>query len=91
MKRAQAKQTEIVEMKLSPEHEQMQDYLHKEHAVIKENLGHMKKDIENLHKEVKDQKSWFQQRLDRLDSRIWALVILVLGSLLASVLRFFIG
>lgn len=78
-------------MNLSPEHKQMQDYLHKEHAVIKENLGHMKKDIENLHKEVKDQKSWFQTRLDRLDNRIWALVILVLGSLLASILRFFVG
>ena len=78
-------------MDLSPEHKHIKDYLHAEHAVLKENLGFMKKDLEELKEEVKDQKTWFQQRLDRMDNRIWALVIMVLGSLIASVLRFFLG
>ena len=78
-------------MKLTPEHEHIKEYLHSEHRILKENLGFMKKDLEELKDEVKDQKTWFQQRLDRMDNRIWALVIMVLGSLIASILRFFLG
>ncbi len=36
--------------------------------------------------EAKEARKYFEGRLDRLDNRIWAIVLLTLGSLLASVL-----
>jgi outer membrane murein-binding lipoprotein Lpp len=36
--------------------------------------------------EAKEARKYFEQRLDRLDNRIWAVVLLTLGSLMASIL-----
>ena len=42
--------------------------------------------VDHLQEQIKENKSFFTERLDRLDNRIWTIVILTLGSLLASVL-----
>ncbi len=46
----------------------------------------MRERIDLLQDDIKENKSWFNGRLDKLDQRIWAIVMLTLGSLLASVL-----
>ncbi len=46
----------------------------------------MRERIDLLQEDIKENKSWFNGRLDKLDQRIWAIVMLTLGSLLASVL-----
>jgi hypothetical protein len=46
----------------------------------------MRERIDLLQDNIKENKSWFNGRLDKLDQRIWAIVMLTLGSLLASVL-----
>lgn len=48
--------------------------------------GQMRERMNALQEELKSNKKWFDTRLDKLDSRIWAIVMLTLGSLLASVL-----
>ena len=54
--------------------------------VIKENhLVHLSQDIVELKEELKESRTTFQQRLDRLDSRIWAIVLLSLGTLLSTI------
>ena len=61
--------------------------LHKEIEQIKNNhLTHIHKDIDNLWVDVKDNRKYFQERLDRLDNRIWAIVLLSLGTLLSTVI-----
>ena len=61
--------------------------LHSEIEQIKNNhLAHMAKDIEVLHEVTKQNRSYFEQRLDRLDNRIWAIVLLSLGTLLSTVI-----
>jgi len=61
--------------------------LHKEIEQIKNNhLAHMAEDIDDLKDAVKDNRTFFQERLDRLDSRIWAIVLLSLGTLLSTVI-----
>lgn len=61
--------------------------LHKEIEQIKNNhLAHMAKDIDDLKDAVKDNREFFQERLDRLDSRIWAIVLLTLGTLFSTVI-----
>ena len=61
--------------------------LHKEIEQIKNNhLAHIHKDIDNLWVDVKDNRKYFQERLDRLDSRIWAIVLLSLGTLASTVI-----
>ncbi len=42
--------------------------------------------INAVQAEAKEARKYFEGRLDRLDNRIWAIVLLTLGSLLASVL-----
>ena len=42
--------------------------------------------VDNLQDQIKENRTFFTERLDRLDNRIWTIVILTLGSLLASVL-----
>ena len=42
--------------------------------------------VDNLQEQIKENRTFFTERLDRLDNRIWTIVILTLGSLLASVL-----
>ena len=46
----------------------------------------MRDRIDTLQEEIKSNKKWFDTRLDKLDNRIWAIVMLTLGSLLASIL-----
>lgn len=40
---------------------------------------------------VKENRQFFTERLDRLDQRIWAVVMLTLGSLMASVLTMIVS
>ena len=48
---------------------------------IKDNhLAHMADDIEELKEAVKDNRTFFQQRLDRMDNRIW----LILGATVST-------
>lgn len=47
--------------------------------------------VNDLQTQIKENKAFFTERLDRLDSRIWTIVILTLGSLLASVLSIAVG
>jgi len=54
--------------------------------MIKENhLVHLSQDIVELKEELKESRTTFQQRLDRLDNRIWAIVLLSLGTLLSTI------
>jgi hypothetical protein len=46
--------------------------------------------VEHVRAEAKEARRYFEQRLDRLDNRIWGIVILTLGSLMASVLSIII-
>jgi len=61
--------------------------LHKEIEQIKNNhLAHIAEDIDDLKDAVKDNRTFFQERLDRLDNRIWAIVLLSLGTLMSTVI-----
>ena len=51
----------------------------------------LEKKVDNLQEEIKENKTFFTERLDRLDNRIWTIVILTLGSLLASVISIAVG
>ena len=46
----------------------------------------MRERMDTLQTDIKENKEWFNSRLDKLDARVWAIVMLTLGSLLASVL-----
>ncbi len=48
--------------------------------------GALEKKVDDLQSQIKENRSFFTERLDRLDNRIWTIVILTLGSLLASVI-----
>ncbi len=51
----------------------------------------LEKKVDNLQTQITENRSFFTERLDRLDNRIWTIVILTLGSLLASVLSIAVG
>ena len=55
-----------------------------EHGILEEKVS-------DLQTQIKENKAFFNERLDRLDNRIWTIVILTLGSLLASVLSIAVG
>ncbi len=55
-----------------------------EHGILEEK-------VTDLQTQIKENKTFFTERLDRLDNRIWTIVILTLGSLLASVLSIAVG
>ncbi len=60
--------------------------LHEEIKQVKENhLAHIHKDIDDLWIDVKDNRKYFESRLDRLDNRIWGLVLLALSTLGATI------
>jgi hypothetical protein len=60
--------------------------LHREIEQIKDNhLTHIHEDIDNLWLDVKDNRKYFETRLDRLDNRIWGLVLLALSTLGATI------
>lgn len=58
--------------------------------LIKDNhLAHMAQDIDELREEVKESRTFFQDRLDRLDNRIYLIlggVVTTLVTLLATIL-----
>lgn len=64
--------------------------LHTEMNVMKcsNDLQHtqLSERIDNMQEQIQENKTWFNTRLDKLDNRIWAIVMLTLGSLLASIL-----
>jgi len=47
--------------------------------------------VNDLQEQIRENRTFFTQRLDRLDNRIWTIVVLTLGSLLASVLSIAMG
>ena len=51
----------------------------KEHSLLEHK-------VDDMQQQIKENRTFFTERLDRLDNRIWSIVILTLGSLLASVL-----
>ena len=51
----------------------------------------LEKKVDDLQIQITENRSFFTERLDRLDNRIWTIVILTLGSLLASVLSIAVG
>ena len=60
--------------------------LHEEIKQVKENhQAHIHKDIDDLWVDVKDNRKYFETRLDRLDNRIWGLVLLALSTLGATI------
>jgi hypothetical protein len=60
--------------------------LHSEIEQIKNNhLAHIEKSMGILEDDVKDNRKYFENRLDRLDNRIWGLVLLTISTLGATV------
>ena len=60
--------------------------LHKEIEQIKNNhLAHMMEDIDDLKDAVKENRTFFQDRLDRLDNRIFWILGMVLTTLVTLV------
>jgi len=60
--------------------------LHSEIEQIKNNhLAHMAEDIDELKDAVKDNREFFQDRLDRLDNRIFWILGMVLSTLVTLV------
>ena len=54
--------------------------------VIKENhLSHIEKSMMNLESDAKDNKRYFDNRLNNLENKIWGLVFLALSTLAATV------
>ena len=66
--------------------------LAREIEVIKENhLAHIAEDIDDLKDAVKENRQFFQDRLDRMDSRIWWIMGITLTSLISIVLSHYLG
>lgn len=68
------------------------------HDELKTFIDHNCKEHKQLHARVtdlsdavKENRQMFTERMDRLDHRIWAIVMLTLGSLMASVLTMIIS
>jgi hypothetical protein len=60
--------------------------LHSEIEQIRNHdLSHLHKCTHNLWEDVKDNRKYFESRLDRLDNRIWGLVLLTISTLGATV------
>ena len=60
--------------------------LHREIEQIKNNhLAHIEKSMAILEEDVKVNRSYFETRLDRLDNRIWGLVLVTLSTLGATI------
>ena len=72
---AQTVQAELVQLKKENT---------KEHSALENKVN-------DLQEQIKENRTFFTERLDRLDNRIWTIVILTLGSLLASVLSVVLG
>jgi len=54
--------------------------------VIKDNhLAHLERSMANLEVDVKDNRKYFDIRLNNLDNKIWALVLLTISTLGATI------
>ena len=59
--------------------------LHNRLTIIETNhLAHIEQDLDNLDTAVKENRKYFETRLDRLDKRIWGLVLLTISTLGAT-------
>jgi hypothetical protein len=66
--------------------------LAQEIKVIKENhLTHIHDCIHRIEEEVKDQRKYFTNRLDRLDNRIWWVLGMTVTTLVSVMLAMFTG
>jgi hypothetical protein len=66
--------------------------LHREIEIIKDNhLAHIHDCIHRLEEDVKDNRKFFTQRLDRLDNRIWWILGLTVTSLVSVLVAQFGG
>ena len=66
--------------------------LHREIEIIKDNhLAHIHDCIHRLEEDVKDNRKFFTQRLDRLDNRIWWILGLTVTSLISVLVAQFGG
>ena len=62
--------------------------LHNEVKVIKENhLAHIHDCIHRVEEQVKEQRTYFTGRLDRLDNRIWWIMGIAVSTLLAIIVE----
>ena len=60
----------------------------KDITLIKDNhLAHMAQDIDDLRTEIKESRTFFHSRLDRLDNRIWWILGLTVSTLVAIVVE----
>ena len=56
--------------------------------IIKNNhLAHMAQDIDELKEDIKDNRKFFTERMDRLDTRIWWIMGLTVTTLLVPLLE----
>jgi hypothetical protein len=56
--------------------------------IIKNNhLAHMAQDIDELKDDIKDNRKFFTERMDRLDTRIWWIMGLTVTTLLVPLLE----
>jgi len=62
-------------------------HLNNKISVIETDVKHIHDCIHRLEDEVKDNRSFFTTRLDRLDTRIWTIMGLVLTTLLTVVVE----
>ena len=54
--------------------------------IIKNNhLAHIEKSVSVLQSDVKDNRKYFDDRLNKLDHKIWTLVLLTLGTLASTI------
>ena len=66
--------------------------LHREIEIIKDNhLAHIHDCIHRLEEDVKDNRKFFTQRLDRLDNRIWWIFGITVTSLISVLVAQFGG
>lgn len=67
------------------------DQVKREISLIKDNhLMHLEKSVSGLQSDVKDNRRYFDDRLNKLDHKIWTLVLLTLGTLASSLLSMMI-
>ena len=66
--------------------------LHREIELIKDNhLAHIHDCIHRLEEDVKDNRKFFTQRLDRLDNRIWWILGITVTSMISVLVAQFGG
>lgn len=66
--------------------------LAKEIEIIKDNhLVHLSEDISELQQAVKENRTFFQDRLDRMDNRIWLILGATVSTLVTIIGAFFGG